>query len=78
MTYNYRIAGVPVCFLPDCPLVENRDTLLFTAAPSPDAVTFPLSSADSLEIPTGQTFSFVDGEVILSGYSDGLMLDTQV
>ena len=67
MTYNYRIAGVPVCFLPDCPLVENRDTLLFTAAPSPDAVTFPLSSADSLEIPTGQTFSFADGEVILSG-----------
>ena len=67
MTYNYRIAGVSVCFLPDCPLVENRDTLLFTAASSPDAVTFPLSSADSLEIPTGQTFSFADGEVILSG-----------
>ncbi len=67
MTYNYCIAGVPVRFLPDRPLVENRDTLLFTADPAPDAVSFPLLSADSLEIPTGQTFPFADGEVILSG-----------
>ena len=67
MTYNYRIAGVPVRFLPDCPLVENRDTLLFTAEPAPDAVSFPLLSAPFLEIPAGQSFPFADGEVILSG-----------
>ncbi len=67
MTYNYRIAGVPVRFLPDCPLVENRDTLLFTTEPAPDAVSFPLLSAPSLEIPAGQSFPFADGEVILSG-----------
>ncbi len=66
MTYNYRIAGVPVRFLPDCPLVENRDTLLFAAAPAPDAVSFPLLSADTLPLPTGKVIPFADGEVILS------------
>ena len=67
MTYNYTIAGVPVRFLPDCPLVENRDTLLFSDAPAPDAVTFPLVSEDTLLLPTDadQTLPFADGEVIL-------------
>lgn len=67
MTYNYRIAGVPVRFLPDCPLVENRDTLLFSAGEAPDAVVFPLVSTDTISVPTGQPFPFPDGEVILSG-----------
>ena len=67
MTYNYRIAGVPVRFLPDCPLVENRDTLLFSAGPAPDAVSFPLVSADIIPVPHGQTLPFADGEVILAG-----------
>lgn len=67
MIYNYSIAGVPVRFVPDCTLVENRDTLLFTAEPAPDAVTFPLLSTASLEIPEGQRYPFTDGEVILSG-----------
>lgn len=69
MTYNYRIAGVPVRFLPDCPLIENRDTLLFSvpSTSAPAAVPFPLVSADRLTVPAGQIFPFADGEVILSG-----------